>query len=104
MSKQTVRNRLHSMGLKSRRARRKPLLTDEHKRNRLRWARAHRRWRLRDWRRCMFTDEVRITLHSGDSRIRVWRRDDESRHADVLINRREAYGGGGRMFWGGISL
>ena len=46
---------------------------------------------------------MRVVLRQGDGRRRVWRRRGENRHGDIVVNRREAYGGGGQMFWGGIS-
>jgi hypothetical protein len=51
MSTRTVRNRLKSAGLKSRRVLRRPLLADRHRRTRLAWCLARRGWNLRTWPR-----------------------------------------------------
>jgi hypothetical protein len=50
MSTRTVRNRLKSAGLKSRRVIKRPLLADRHRRSRLAWCLARRCWNLRTWR------------------------------------------------------
>ena len=97
----TARRRLHADGLTSRRARRKPHLTPDHRAARLRWARIHRRWARNDWRRCLFTDESRFSLVPDDQTRRVWRRSAEDAHLDQFVNRRELFGGGGILVWGG---
>jgi hypothetical protein len=47
LSTRTVRNRLKSAGLKSRRVIKRPLLADRHRRSRLAWCLARRGWNLR---------------------------------------------------------
>ena len=47
LSKRTVRNRLKSAGLKSRRGIKRPLLADRHRRSRLAWCLARHGWNLR---------------------------------------------------------
>ena len=47
LSTRTVRNRLKSAGLKSRRVIKRPLLADRHRRTRLAWCLARRGWNLR---------------------------------------------------------
>ena len=51
LSTRTVRNRLKSAGLKSRRVIKRPLLVDRHRRTRLAWCLARRGWNLRTWRK-----------------------------------------------------
>ena len=51
LSTSTVRNRLKSAGLKSRRVIKRPLLADRHRRSRLAWCLARRGWNLRTWRK-----------------------------------------------------
>ena len=50
LSTRTVRNRLKSVGLKSRRVIKRPLLVDRHRRSRLAWWLSRRGWNLRTWR------------------------------------------------------
>jgi hypothetical protein len=72
MSTRTVRNRLKSAGLKSRRVIKRPLLADRHRRSRLAWCLARRGWNLRIWRKIHWSDESRFLLHVTDGRMRVW--------------------------------
>ena len=51
LSRRTVRNRLKSAGLKSRRVIKRPLLVDRHRRSCLAWCLARRGWNLRTWRK-----------------------------------------------------
>lgn len=101
VSVQTVRNRLHARGLKSRRPSVKSLLTDEQKRARLRWSVRHRQWRLRNWNNVLWSDETRLCLRHVDGRRRVWRRVGE-RHKENCVIPKTSYGGGSIMLWGGI--
>ena len=55
----TVRNRLKSAGLKSRRVIKRPLLADRHRRSCLTWCLARRGWNLRTWRKIHWSDESR---------------------------------------------
>lgn len=101
VSTRTIRRRLNESGLASRRPAKKPLLTREHRIQRLRFARNHQGWTLDDWKMVLFSDETRISLKSPDGRERVWRRPGE-RFASCNISPRVPFGGGSVMFWGGI--
>jgi len=68
ISAQTVRNRLRSSNLHSRRPYTGPVLTRRHRTHLLNWARAHRRWLLREWNNVLFSDESRFYLTHGDGR------------------------------------
>jgi hypothetical protein len=67
LSKTTVRNRLKSAELKSRRFSKRPLLADRHRRTRLAWWLARRGWNLRTWRKIHWSDESRFLLHVTDA-------------------------------------
>lgn len=77
-------------------------LTDEHRRQRVRFGRRHRRWTRRQWANVLFSDECRFVLKRVDGRVRVWRREGEEFEEDC-IQEVEPYDGGGIMCWGGIS-
>ena len=73
LSTRTVRNRLKSAGLKSRRVIKRPLLADRHRRSRLAWCLARRGWNLTTWRKIHWSVESRFLLHATDGRMRFWR-------------------------------
>ena len=60
ISYQTVRNRLHSVGLRFRMPAIVPAMTDDHKRLRLGWSQQHIRWTKNKWNDVLFTDESRF--------------------------------------------
>lgn len=102
VSRWTVRRRLAEAHLVSRRPALCPLLSVEHRRARLAFAREHENWNDADWRSVLFSDESRFSLRSPDGRERVWRRQGE-RFAQCNIAERISYRGGSVMIWGGIS-
>lgn len=63
----TARRMLHEQGLKAMHMIRKPLLTREHKRKRLEFARAHRDWTVKEWKQIIFSDETVILARPSDS-------------------------------------
>ena len=102
LSNQTVRNRLKTAGLRSRRVIKRPQLTVRHKRERSRWCRERRGWNLRSWRRVHWSDESRFLLHKVDGRIRVWRAPN-TRYSPRNIVPTVPHGGGSIMVWGCFS-
>ena len=102
ISVQTIRNRLHAAGLKSRIPAKKPWLSQRHRTARLQFARNHIRWNRQQWRTVMFSDESRFCLRHVDGRLRVWRRRGE-RHAEATVQPRHAYNGGSVMVWAGVT-
>lgn len=67
-----IRERLRSVGLRSRIACQRPLLTQNHKRLRLEFATRHLSWTVDDWMNVVFTDESTISS-KWDQQRRVWR-------------------------------
>lgn len=101
ISSRTVRRRLREAELSNRRPAKKPLLTREHRVQRLNFARVHQNWTINDWKQVLFSDETRVSLKAPDGRERVWRRRGE-RFASCNISPKIPFGGGSKMFWGGI--
>ena len=102
LSTRTVRNRLKSAILKSRRVIKRPLLAHRHRRTRLAWCLARHGSNLKTWRKIHWSDESRFLLHVTDGRMRVWR------HKNTVYTQRNIqptvpYGGGSVMVWGCIS-
>ena len=102
LSTRTVRNRLKSTGLKSRRVIKHPLLADRHRWSRLAWCLARRGWNLKTWRKIHWSDESRFLLHVTDGRMRVWRHKNTA-YTQRNIKPTVPYGGGSVMVWGCIS-
>jgi hypothetical protein len=102
LSNRTVRNRLKSAGLKSRRVIKRPLLADRHRRSRLAWCLARHGWNLRTWCNIHWSDESRFLLHVTDGRMRVWRHKNTA-YTPRNIQPTVPYGGGSVMAWGCIS-
>ena len=102
LSRRTVRNRLESAGLKSRRVIKRPLLVDRHRRSRLAWCLARRGWNLRTWRKIHSSDESRFLLHVTDCRMKVWRHKN-THYIPRNIQPTVPYGGGSVKVWGCIS-
>ena len=100
-STRTVARRLCEMGLPGRIAKKKPLLTQQHRRQRLQWARDHQNWTLDQWRNVLFTDETPIHLIQGNQRRYVRRQAGQALQQG--FTRPTVHRGGGRMVWGAFS-
>ena len=102
ISTQTIRNRLHDAGLRSRRPAIRVPLTRYHMQMRLARARDHVTWTQNDWAPVLFTDESRFCVDFTDRRARVWRMPNEH-FAPVCVAEHDRFGGGSVMVWAGIS-
>lgn len=98
----TVNRRLNNARLRARRPLKRPLLTQRHRQARLEWARYHRHWNIRSWRRVHWTDESRFLLRHIDGRMRVWRQRGTAYNQNNILGT-TAFGGGGVTVWGGFS-
>lgn len=101
ISSRTVRRRLVESGLKTKIAKRKPLLTARHKARRLEFAMHHRHWTVDQWRNVVFSDEVPLHVVQGRQRRYVRWRGHLRRQPDVYRPTTQA-GGGSVMVWGAI--
>ena len=72
LSASTVRRRLLENGLRGCKARKKPLLTEKHRKHHLEWARSHVKWPVEKWRKVLFSDESTFNLnnHAGNNYVR----------------------------------
>ena len=57
MSDKTIRKNLHEMGIQSRVAAVKPLLTNQQRENRLKWCLDRRNWTIRQWKSVIWSGE-----------------------------------------------
>lgn len=102
VSRSLVNSRLLKARLRARRPAKRPRLTVRHKGERLDWARQRQAWRLRNWRKVLWTDESRFCLYHTDGRARVRRLPGE-RYIDPCVQTTVAGGGGSVMVWGAFS-
>ena len=72
ISSATVRRRLNEQGLHKLQPLKKPLLSDTHRLNRLKWAKNNKKT---DWTKIIFTDETTISLFGKPKK--VWRQKGE---------------------------
>lgn len=102
LSRSAVNKRLIRAGLYARRPAKRPRLLPRHKAERLNFAIIRRGWRIRTWRRILWTDESRFCLYHNDGRRRVRRLRGERYNADC-VQETVAGGGGSVMVWGGFT-
>ncbi|GFY12169.1 transposable element Tcb2 transposase [Trichonephila clavipes] len=103
VSTQTVRNRLHGVGLYARRPMVCVRLTSRHRRDRREWATEHVNWRRNEWSNVLFSDESRFSVHPNNRRIFIWR-ECGSRNNPAYVHESVRFGGGGVLVYGGISI
>ncbi|GFV46626.1 transposable element Tcb2 transposase [Trichonephila clavipes] len=103
VSTQTVRNRLHGVGLYARRPMVCVRLTSMHRRDCREWATEHMNWRRNEWSNVLFSDESRFPVHPDNRRIFLWR-DRGSRNNPAFVHESVRFGGGGVLVYGGISI
>ncbi|KAG1534514.1 hypothetical protein G6F50_012625 [Rhizopus delemar] len=72
MSYQSAINILHSVVIYAEIKKKKPLLTEKHKKARLAWAKKHQYWTVHDWRRVIFSDETKINIWGSALRRKVY--------------------------------
>lgn len=100
-SEDTVRRRLHEVGLSGRRARIKPHITKVNAAKRLAFAHAHVHHTKEEWRRHIFSDETLIQQSINDKGSFVWRLIStafDQKHVNSSVKNRNQM-----MLWGCIS-
>ncbi|GFU60193.1 transposable element Tcb2 transposase [Trichonephila clavipes] len=103
VSTQTVRNRLHGVGLYARRPMVCVILTSRYRRDRRERATEHVNWRRNEWSSVLFSDESRFSVYPDNRRIFIWR-DCDSRNNPAFVHESVRFGGGGVLVYGGISI
>jgi transposase len=99
ISQQTIRNVLKKEGLVARVKKKKPLLTCNHRKQRLDFAKKYECWTTEDWKRVIFSDETRVNRLGSDGRAWTWKRLGSS-IVDREVIPTLKFGGGGIMLWG----
>ena len=99
VSAETIRKVLKKHGIKSFKKHTKPLLTAKHIRERLKFAKATKKYTYDDWQKVLFSDESKYNLHSADGNQRVWCKDNMRLTQKNIIGVKK-FGGGNVMIWG----
>jgi len=100
--RRTMQKVLYEMGYNSRTALRKPNVSENNRKIRLKWARERRLWTIDDWKKVVWSDESRFTMFQNDGKTRVWRLPKEKYDINCLVPTVK-HGGGGVMMWGCFS-
>ncbi|GFT46753.1 transposable element Tcb2 transposase [Trichonephila clavipes] len=103
VSTQTVRNRLHGVGLYARRPMVCVRLASRHRCDRRERATEHVNWRRNEGSNVHFSDESRFSVHPDSRRIFIWR-DRGSRNNPAFVHESVRFDGGGVLVRGGISI
>ncbi|GFT24915.1 transposable element Tcb1 transposase [Trichonephila clavipes] len=103
VSAQTVRNRLHGVGLYAHRPMVCVRQTSSHRRDRRERATEHVNWRRNEWSNVLFSDESRFSVHPDNRRIFIWR-DRVSSNNPAFVHESVRFGGGGVLVYGGIFI
>ncbi|GFV35633.1 transposable element Tcb2 transposase [Trichonephila clavipes] len=103
VSTQTVRNRLHGVGLYARRPMVCVRLTSRHRHDRSEWATEQVNWRRNEWSNVLFSDESHFSVHPDNRCIFIWR-DRGSRNNPAFVHESVRFGGRGVLVNGGISI
>ena len=102
VSPRTVSRELHNAGLRSGSKKKKPMISQKNKKERLAFAKAHQDWSVDDWKRVIFSDETKINRFGSDGRSWTWFREGESLQPKN-VQQTVKHGGGSLMVWGCIT-
>ena len=102
VGKNTIRKNLHELGIFSRVAAIKSLLSEKQRSDRLKWCINKRSWSVRQWKAVIWSDESRFKIFRSDGPTRVWRKNGE-RYKIENIRPSVKHGGGSLMDWGCFS-
>src|SRR3979490_2641759 len=77
----------------------RPHLSQKHRRERMDFAIRYKDWTLDDWKKVVWSDETKINYLGSDSRKWAWKRAGEGL-SDRLVEGIVKFGGGSVMVWG----
>ncbi|KAG2189619.1 hypothetical protein INT46_004873 [Mucor plumbeus] len=70
---EATRKLQHRLGFNCHIKKKQPHLNVDHRKDRLKWAKAHRNWSVTDWKRVIFSDETKINLLESDGIQYTWK-------------------------------
>lgn len=98
VSRKTVARSLKLSGYACRIKKKKPKLTDKHKKARLAFAKKYESWTSDDWRKVVWSDESKFNLLNSDGKEYYWTNRPEEL-TEESVNPTLKFGGGGVMIW-----
>jgi transposase len=98
VSRKTVARALKSCGYACRIKKKKPRLTDKHKKARLAFAKKYESWTSDDWKKVIWSDESKFNLLNSDGKEYHWTNRPEELTEDGITPTLK-FGGGGIMVW-----
>jgi hypothetical protein len=109
ISTQTVKNALKKADLKAFTKIKCPKLTPAQRAARMKWARKYQYWTVDDWKKVIWSDEVKINLINSDGLVWTWDKRDADRYKEKLVKGTVKHGGGkiniwGCMGWNGVGI
>jgi len=99
VSRRTVSNVLHSFGYVAQEKKKKPRLTDRHKRARYQWAKKYSTWTVEEWKDVIWSDESKFNVVNSDGKEYHWT-NNPSKITDQSVRPTVKFGGGSVMIWG----
>ncbi|XP_018371229.1 PREDICTED: transposable element Tc1 transposase [Trachymyrmex cornetzi] len=85
ISAKTVSRRLNEFGIKARKARQKPWLSETNRKKRLAWAKKYKSWTASDWDKILWSDESNIQLFGTPGAVYVHRRIGEAYNPKCIV-------------------
>jgi len=70
---EATRKLQHRLGFNCHIKKKQPHLNVDHRKDRLKWAKAHRNWSVTDWKRVVFSDKTKINLLENDGIQYTWK-------------------------------
>jgi len=99
ISSQTLHRQLKTRGMRPVVKRKRPLLKPHYKKASMEFAERHQEWTIEDWKRVIWSDEIKINCLGSDGRKYVWKDVGEGL-SDRLVEGTVKFGGGNLMLWG----
>lgn len=101
VSTRTIQRRLREEGIQKWRAVKRALLTENHAKDRLRWAKEHQHWTLEDWAKVIWSDESTVKKDSDTRTVWIWRHQDKKeKYIPKNVEGKKRDEGISQMIWG----